>query len=283
MSEYHNKLKENWYNSITFSADGMYGLGQLGVLLKISEITDYNKFKNNICEINGSSIGALVGTLFSSDKSIKEIINMTKEIDYDKIIQPDIKNFLSLGIDSGWIIINIINKLLKDLFNNENITFENHYKITKKKLTISVYNLTNERIEYINKDNNGDLKLSDAIRMSISIPILFTPILVNNFYYIDPVIHECFFINDSKQNLVIKGEAGVMQNNYNKLGLHEYCIKIILSLLKQNNNNLTNKYKYNDNVDIINYKLLHTENGVFDIYKVLYIGYTTSFLGEERS
>ena len=111
MSKCYNKLKENWYNSITFSADGICGLGQLGVLLKISEITDYNEFRNNICEINGSSIGTLVGLLFSSDKSVKEMINMIKDIDYEKIIQPDIRNFLLLGIDSGSIIINIINKI----------------------------------------------------------------------------------------------------------------------------------------------------------------------------
>ena len=84
-----------------------------------------------------------------------------------------------------YIIINF----LKLKLNVNDITFIELYNITKKNLSMIGTNYTKGTEVCFNHINYPTLSVIKAIRISISVPLLFTPVLYNNDYYVDGAIY----------------------------------------------------------------------------------------------
>ena len=155
-------MEKNKRNNLglVLSGGGARANAHIGVLQALNENGIYPT------HISGSSAGALIGALYCSGYSPKEILELAKSYEFLKIFKI---GFLNKGLTEMTRLRKFLNKHLKDDFNALN-----------SPLYISVTNLNSGEYEIISKGN-----LIDFILASCAVPLLFKPIKINNSLYVD--------------------------------------------------------------------------------------------------
>lgn len=115
------------------------------------------------------------------EKAEKSMLQMaTTKNAFEKVLHsPDSMN--SLKYELGFFISEFIRKFVDVQIERKcgikNCTFKQFYKEFKIDLVITGFNMTrNEVLIFRNDEQWGDLCVSDAVRMSVSIPLLFKPV-----------------------------------------------------------------------------------------------------------
>ena len=184
-----------YFNTLCLSGGGINGLQILGSLeyLKNNNILKIKNIKTFI----GTSVGSIICFLINLNYDINFIACITYKLNMDKIkLDFDIDKFLeNYGIDNGNKIISIIQTLLFYKIKKYDITFEELFKKTNKILKIIVVNYSDKKEEVFDYNTTPYLSVIYALRMSISIPFIFTPVKYNNKLYIDGGLMNNFGIN----------------------------------------------------------------------------------------
>ncbi|KAJ52014.1 NTE family protein [Clostridium tetanomorphum] len=162
----------------------------------------------------GTSAGAIIASLVSVGYTAKEIQSLIQNIDYNDVVKkrgitvpvitPAINLIVNKGINKSDYIEEFIDKLLYEKMKNklkekrkvkfkdliipgENDILINNSKYKRKyKLHIIAVDVTRERMLILPEDiryygmNPDELDVSLAVRMSISIPIYFKPVVIKN-------------------------------------------------------------------------------------------------------
>lgn len=221
------------------------GLTHIGVIKAIEE------YKIKIDYISGSSIGALIGGAFAIGMSVEEIENIALQTNWKlmaKIFSPTI----SL---SSLVNTNYLSEFLSTWFGNK--TFED-LKIPFSAVTADIQ--TGEIVVL----ERGDLL--SAIRASISVPILFSPVTIGRHKLVDgglvnptpvDVVKKMGMDKVIAVNLRRFGTYGINQNNDKQIpkvnnnvkefSLNEkiqYFIKHPIDYLNNNSNEKTPDPKF---------------------------------------
>lgn len=158
------------------------GPGSMGffAMLGVLQVLEDNGKLSNVHEISGASAGSMIG-LFLSIKNpykVKDILETTLSIDVPTYTKLNLQTFLN---NFGFVPHEPIKELLIELCRGKNPTF----KQLKKKLIVSACCLNTQKTEYFSVDTHPDMYAIDAVCMSISIPVVFSPYTFNNKMYID--------------------------------------------------------------------------------------------------
>jgi predicted acylesterase/phospholipase RssA len=223
--------------------------------------------------------------------SITEMENFIIEFDFTKT-NPDISIdniFISHGISDGKRAEFILRSFIQHKFNIDDITFLELYKLTQKNLLIIGTNFTHAREELFSHNTTPDMSVVTAVRISMSIPVFFTPVLYNNCYYVDGSITNNFPIkhcdkyttiglyirnnNDTCNNeitsivSIIIGCMNIISDTINHKDINmcdnivqidNYMLFIDYNKIKLEINNLINENKFlQENQNKINNKLLN--------------------------
>lgn len=183
------------FNTLCLSGGGIKGFIIIGALKKCIELDILNL--NYINNFYGTSVGTILNFFLILGYKVQEIEQLLCFLNFEKL-EPDfdLDTFLSeLGIDNGEKINTFLKTVLYFKLNQYDITLKELFNITGKKFYIITYNYTNNVEELISHENYPNLSVVLAIRMSISVPIIFTPVKYNNCYYIDGGIKNNFGIN----------------------------------------------------------------------------------------
>ena len=200
------KNKEIPYNKkvLVLSGGGTKGLIYIGVFKALEEL----KILENIHTFSTSSVGALMCSLFLIGYTVKEMEDFIYLFDLKKLTCIESLNdispnnlFLNMGLDDGENIHKIFNKLLKAKGLKENITLLELYQINKKKFITTSVCLNTRSIEYISHETYPNLRVSDAIRMTSSVPLYYTPVIYNDKYYVDGGCIDNYPICEFKENI----------------------------------------------------------------------------------
>jgi NTE family protein len=197
-------LMKREINTILLGGGGIRAVTFIGVFRKISEISNkitmlklnleessddikkecirneiINMTNVNIKVFGGISAGSIFGLLYligyNPDEMESEIIN--KNLDQLKDIR--FMNFVSkFGIDSGNNIIKWLESLMTKKHFDKDITFEDFYEKTNIDFQVFATNLNKYNFTKFNYIETPKLRVLDAVRMSISIPFMFT---INTF------------------------------------------------------------------------------------------------------
>lgn len=175
----------NSFDSLCLSGGGIKGICYIGFLdyLQKNNFIDINKINNFI----GTSVGGIIVFYLAIGYTIKEIKKFIFDFSFEKL-KPEVSCdslFECFGIDNGNKIIIVLTHFLKNKLNVCDITFYELFLKTNKKLSFIATNIT-KGIECIfNYETTPNLSVITALRMSISIPIVFTPIIYNDEFYVD--------------------------------------------------------------------------------------------------
>ena len=178
-----------FFNEIIISSGGNKGIALIGALNKFVNYYPIKKIKY----YTGCSIGSIICLLLVIGYNINELNDILFKINFQNFQDLKVINLIEkCGFDEGIKITNFLKAIIISKNFSSNITFKELYDKTNKILTIVVVNITKGIPEYHNYINTPDLSVLLSLRMSINIPILFSPILYNDNYYIDGALLDPF-------------------------------------------------------------------------------------------
>lgn len=227
------------------SADGIITLGALQYLYD-------SKILDNINTYIGTSSGTMCNYLLAIGYSpIEILVYLESNNVFQNIQQLDFIQFIK---GNGCIQFNKIIKhleiLSKNKINKVPTLFElwNDYK---KKLVVTTYNLSLQKIEYIDYISHPNLLCVKAIQMSSSIPIIFNNCIYNNYLYTDGGVVNNFPINKIPALSTSIGIYTVTESKSNEQHMYvntfHKLIHILFNLIQTNTElrlqNIENKHK----------------------------------------
>ena len=179
--------------SIVFSGGGIRCLSFAGVLSAIENIHGPGCW-NQVREVSGASGGAIFAFIIAANISAKKVIDVLKtdeikdSIREMRVGRSYLDHFRAIAEERSVCgfkpLQNMVTKIVQLKFSS-NITMHEFYRQTGKRFTCPVYNLTLGQVEYMDYYTSADARVVDVIRASMSIPIIFPPVRIGNFEYLD--------------------------------------------------------------------------------------------------
>ena len=188
------------FEYVCFSGGGIRGLMYLGVLSALETHYDFKNKLSNVRGFAGTSVGALVSLalmLELSSHEIKEVLwpivsslrNIAPHLDISLLIS-------NYGLDDGTSLKNAIKNILRRGGLSDECTFKDLKRLIKKEFVCCTTNLNTKKVEYLRAETHENLRVSDAIFMSMCVPFLFAPVEYKKSLYVDGALSlnvpECF-------------------------------------------------------------------------------------------
>lgn len=187
------------YNTVVISGGGIKGVAMLGTLqyLKNNNMLDY------VEKYIGTSIGAILSLLMILEEEPSTIIVnfVTKKTFKTLKSYSIVQAFQGKGLLKFEKLQAILDEYILKHF--EKIpTLSELYEKYPKKLYCVTFNYTNNCEEILSVDTYPDMLVTDAIRMSANVPIIF-----ENFEYNDCLYFDGFLINNFPIHLLDKDDV----------------------------------------------------------------------------
>lgn len=168
---------------LVISGGALKGIAFLGTLECLQRRCRLNI--GNIKVLVGASVGALISSLLSIGFTSAQLFKLVVETDIASLARPEIGKLLThYGLDSGHGVVEKIKQLFRIKGVDPNITFQQHYEYTGKRLVVTVSCL-GKGVCYFDYTNQPELSVISAVRMSISYPGYFTAVRYKGDYYVD--------------------------------------------------------------------------------------------------
>jgi len=141
----------------------------------------------DVKEISGSSAGAILALFLALGMSVDEILEISLNL--------DIPNFVKIRLGSfftkfGFVSMSPIRKKLVEICGCDP-TFQE----LDMKIYISAFCLNTNETEYFSRDTHPDMKVIDAVCMSMAVPLIFACGNYNGKTYVDGGTQEQYPIN----------------------------------------------------------------------------------------
>jgi NTE family protein len=194
--------------NLVFEGAGVRGIAYCGAVQEMES----KKMMDSIERVGGTSSGAIVALTISLGYSGKEIETIISETNFKKF--NDGNFFFIGGINRlnkyfGWYkgkkLEKWLEKIIKEKAGNENITFEELHQKGFKDLYITGTSLNKQKPVVFSYETYPKMKIKDAVRISISIPLYFEPV------YIDSS-GKTFDHPKQKQELDMMMDGGLLEN-----------------------------------------------------------------------
>lgn len=177
-----NKEENNMKDTLVLSGGSIKGVAQIGALQCLKD----NKYLVNIKNVAGTSAGSMVGMLYCIGYDPLELFRFMKLLDLKKTRKLDPTNIITkYGLDNGDRLILVLEKLLIAKNFPKDITFEQFYKKTQINFIVTGTCVNDKKVCYFSHVEYPNMKVLEAIRISISVPIIFTPHMYENKLYVD--------------------------------------------------------------------------------------------------
>ena len=255
------EIKEIKYKTkLVLSGGGIKGISHIGALYALEKL----KCLEHIEEFAGTSIGSLIIALYVIGYSGSELYDFIKMFDLGKLKKLSILNIHSFGLDTGSRIEYVIKRLLKGKNLDENITLNELYDKNKKKIIFIAVCLNTMDICHISYETFPELPLYLAIRMSISIPLIYCPVTYKDNIYVDGGCLDNYPISIFKDNL--HDTIGILlidaKDKVDKIDdLETYILRVFQCIMYGMSLNSKHGYESNtidihvESINIVNYEI----------------------------
>lgn len=169
------------YTNLVLEGGGMKGIAYAGAF----EVLDSLGISDSIEQVAGTSSGAMNGMMYALGYTGKEISHLNQSTNFGKYNQvgfPLLGGLVRVKKTYGYYktdrLIKDLGRLMKAKGFSEDLTFQELYEAKKaglplKLLYITGANITDQKIEIFSHKNYPKMRILDAVRISISIPVYF--------------------------------------------------------------------------------------------------------------
>ncbi len=198
--------KEKVIKNLAFSGGSSKGFSYIGVIKALEEYGIIDTLE----DITGSSIGALFAFLIVLKFHSSDLINIFIEMDLNWLHNINSDSVLILinkyGLDNGYNVEKFIAHFLEVRFPNKNpfeITFLDLWNFNPIKLSITATRIYNNIIEpeLFNYILTPKMTIIKALRITMAIPPLFTPIDNETYHLADGGIYNNYPIDMYSHNM----------------------------------------------------------------------------------
>ncbi|MFK7796815.1 MAG: patatin-like phospholipase family protein [Aureispira sp.] len=182
------------YKNLVFEGGGVKGAAYAGAM----QVLDEHQLLEPIEQVAGTSAGAITATLLAvgaGSKGLTEAIVNTNFEDfiYDKgwIFSEIYRIFRCYGLHSGNGFVKVMKENIQKYAGNPNLTFAQLEEKIKeaphkfKHLSIAASNITTQNVDVFNAERTPHIPIWEAVRCSMSLPLIFKPYVIKNNYYVD--------------------------------------------------------------------------------------------------
>ena len=270
--------------SVILSGGGIKGLLYCGILKAYQELK-YDLIYN-IKQVIGISIGTVFALFWIIGYSWDELQEHLNELELDTFNEFNIELlFTKYGLNTGNNLINHIEIMMNKKNIDSNITLQEIQTKFQVNFGVIVTNLNKQCLEIISYKKNPNIRVLDAIRMAISIPLLFTAKRLNKDIYVDAALISNYpldFITKYIENETVFGINIITNKSSTEIIDLTSYMKCIINCIRQNKNQQYNNIKTcNINCDLSN-NLIYGNFTVNNTNEYINMGYNsfleTSFL-----
>lgn len=194
---------------------------------------------NNIETIYGTSAGAIVGILICLKFDWETINDYIIKRPWQDVFSIKVENIFDAYSKKGIFDHKIIEKCFRPLLDAKDlsleITLEEFYNYSKIELHLFSFEINEYKVQDISYLTHPKLTLMIAIQMTCAIPILLTPVCIENKCYIDggmssnyPLI---YCIESGKNQDEILGFKNKYNNDKNYINSESTLLEFILNFL----------------------------------------------------
>lgn len=252
------KLPSSKFRALVLSGGGIKGFGHLGIL-------HYYHTEGSLCldptnglqEICGTSVGAMIGMLLVCGYTPQEIYLHLHQASVP--ISIGTKNIWDIPKGYGIIDISkpfaIIEEMVKEKLGYIP-TLEKLYQLSHIVLKVSVVNISKMRVEYFDHRNNPELLVTEAVKMSCNLPIVFQKIVYNDNIYSDGGLADNFpfeGLDDKSGRILGCVSTTSYLDSYQEDSLVNYLYKIVILPIETTTNlRISFAKRLYPNIQIIN-------------------------------
>jgi NTE family protein len=180
------------YENLVFEGGGVRGIAYCGAL----DVLEKKGIVKDLKRVAGTSAGAIQAALVSLNYSSEEITRIIGEMNVKKFNDGHMIFFGGsnrLRKNYGWykgdVFLKWIERLIAKKTGNPNLTFKQLHDLAQndrafKDLYITATNLSKQRAELLSYESFPDMKISDAVRISISIPLYYRAAFMDSLHHI---------------------------------------------------------------------------------------------------
>jgi NTE family protein len=185
-------------DTLVLSGGAVKGISHIGALYCLQQ----NNLLNDIKTIASTSAGAMVGLLYTIGYQPLELFKFMKLININQVKKLDAHNMLTkFGFDDGSRIMMILKKLMIAKGFEENITFIDLHKRTNITFIVTGTCINDKKVYYFSHIDFPNMVVLEAVRISISVPILFTPCVYEGKIFVDGGLIDNFPIHLFENNI----------------------------------------------------------------------------------
>lgn len=186
--------RKNIYTNLVFKGGGAKGCAYAGCIQELDNLNIYN----NVTHVAGTSAGAITATLLATGSGSAGLTQSVKHTDFRNFVSDswgligDMDRFVNdYGLHTGSGFVSILKQYIKEFCGNPELTFADLAQLANKnpkkykQLTVIASNITSVKSQIFNASNSPDVPVWQAVRASMSIPLLFEPAIINDNYYVD--------------------------------------------------------------------------------------------------
>ena len=258
-------MKKYHFDKLALSGSGVIGLAYIGALEIIAEkLQPISEFK----QIVGTSVGSILAIMCALHYSPAEMKQIILDLDLKELADNKIYS-LNLGIadilklvvfhkgygcNSGNFLQNWVDGLIKEKVGKSNATFADLKNAQKfADIYITAANISKHEMTVFSAQDTPDIVISEAVRASTSVPILFDAMEIRGNIYVDGGIYDNYPINIFSEDLdnvlgisfnehpmknIIQHHNVTPENMGSNFGWHNYIIAIMgATFISQSINN----------------------------------------------
>jgi len=191
--------------NIVLAAGAYKGIYILGALNYLSKIKYYNI--ENIETIYGGSVGGLIGAILCLKIDWDDINTYIIDRPWNKVLKFDGSFIFSMVTQKGLFDEQVFHIFFKNLLESKgltvDVTLKEFYDFCNIELYLHTVNVNTLIVRKLSYKTDPNMKLLDAIYASCCMPFVFQPKIIDDIYYIDGAVKNCypidFCIQDGKK------------------------------------------------------------------------------------
>jgi NTE family protein len=168
--------------NLVFEGAGIRGIAYCGAISELEE----NNLMKHVEKVGGTSAGAIVALTVALGYSGNEIQNIIKETNFRRFNDGGysfIGGLNRMNKYFGWYrgiqFENWLEKIIADKTHHADITFQEMNEMGFKDLFVTGTCLNKQRLVIFSRETYPNMKIKDAIRISMSIPLYFEAVFID--------------------------------------------------------------------------------------------------------